>query len=83
MIRYGFMVADGIRVPVTGMRLRKGFIELTCERWGPVRAVNPSPVTVFGEDDLGIAQGGSVFWPEARRGELLSVTLTFQMTRVD
>jgi hypothetical protein len=79
----GYIMADGIRVPVVRLQLRNSYIEITAERPGPVPKVTDAPVTVFGEDGIGIAQGSLISWHKVRDIDTLHVTVTFQLTRVE
>jgi hypothetical protein len=54
----GTMVVAGRRFPVTSLALRDGQLVVTAEGPGPCPAFRNEPVTVFGEDDVGMLQGG-------------------------
>lgn len=52
------MVVAGRRFPVTRLALRGGQLEITAEGPGPCPVLTDEPVTVFGEDGVGMVQGG-------------------------
>ena len=54
----GMLVVAGRRFPVTGLALRGGQVVVTAEGPGPCPVFRNEPVTVFGEDDVGLVQGG-------------------------
>jgi hypothetical protein len=54
----GMMVVAGRRFPVTRLALRDGQLVITAEVPGPCPAFRNEPVTVFGEDGIGMIQGG-------------------------
>jgi hypothetical protein len=58
MAYMGMLVVAGHRFPVTSLALRGGQLVVTAEGPGPCPAFRNEPVTVFGEDDVGLVQGG-------------------------
>jgi hypothetical protein len=73
----GHVVIDGRRLPVTGIRMASGKINVTCAVGGPVPAFEGvASVTVFGEDDRGLFQGQCLLsWPQANPQDMLTVQL--------
>jgi hypothetical protein len=54
----GMLVVAGRRFPITSLALRGGQLVITAEGPGPCPAFRNEPVTVFGEDGIGMIQGG-------------------------
>lgn len=77
----GAAVIDGIRLPVTDVRLRGGRMVFWCTVAGPVRAVDGVfAVTVFGEDGTGICQGDcAVRWCDVGPEESLAFRIGLRM----
>jgi hypothetical protein len=71
----GYVIVDGHKIPVTEIRLTGGKMKLTCEVAGPLPSYTGNgPVTVFGEDDVGVCQGYCFMtWAEVRARDLLTV----------
>ena len=77
----GYVVVNGIRLPIVDVTLAGGYIKFLCRRPGPVRASDPSPmaVTLFGADDVGVCQGlSNTSWRKVRKGEFLDFVVTFR-----
>lgn len=82
MAPHGMIVVNGVRVPVTGLALRGGQLELTGRLPGPQPAAE-GPVTVFGADGRGVAQGGHIAWKEVGPSDVLEVSVGMRMMTVD
>lgn len=77
----GTMVVAGRRFPVTRLALRGGQLEITAQGPGPCPAFRNEPVTVFGEDNVGVIQGGYMSTTEeARPRDTVHLTLTVRTT---
>jgi hypothetical protein len=79
----GYVVLLGRRLPVMEMRLAHGRICLSCSIRGPVPAYDGTiPVTVFGEDGIGVCQGDCAFsWPEAGPHDTFILNVEMCMNR--
>ena len=79
----GYIVVRGVQFPVTGIRLAQGKVILACTVPGPVAAYDAvTPVTVFGEDGLGVCQGDCLLqWLEVGPGDTLQVQVLLAMNR--
>jgi hypothetical protein len=76
----GEALIEGIRIPITGIVLRKGQMVFRCAKRGPVAAVDGGAVTIFGEDGTGICQGySSVRWEKIHSWKTLIVEISMQM----
>ena len=77
----GHAVIDGLRMPITGMSLQNGMIVFWASMQGPMAASGGiRPVTIFGEDGLGICQGDvSLSWPDLSKREVLKLSITMTM----
>jgi hypothetical protein len=80
-VSYGHLVVGGASFPVTGMELRDGRLRLIARVQGP--ALLPGgPVTVFGSDGQGVAQGGDVGSKAADAGEWLEIRVDLVLVAV-
>ena len=77
----GYVIVDGHKIPVTEIRLDGGKIKFVCERRGPVPSYSGTgPVTVFGEDDIGVCQGYcAMAWADVRPHDLLTLRVWMGM----
>lgn len=77
----GYVVADGRRFPITEIRLAGGTMALTCTVRGPVPSYSGTgPVTVFGEDGIGVCQGDcALSWCEVLPHETLTLHISMAM----
>jgi hypothetical protein len=79
----GQMVVAGRRFPVTRLALRDGQLEITAQGPGPLPVLRNEPVTVFGEDDVGMIQGGYMTTAtKARRCDTVHLVLTVRTTAI-
>jgi hypothetical protein len=79
----GYIVVAGVRVPIVRVSLREGGIFLLVEKHGPLPAAE-GPVTIFGEDDLGVCQTPSgLKWREIKPGETLSLELHLKYRTIE
>ena len=75
------LVVAGRKFPVTTLALRGGQLEIHAEGPGPCPALRNEPVTVFGEDGVGLVQGGYLTTPrEAGPRDRVHLVLTVRTT---
>lgn len=79
----GHIVCCGVMVPVTRIELKESQTVLTCTLAGPVAQLT-GPVAIFGQDGLGIAQGGMLSTPRyVEAEEFLAVTVWLKVMEID
>jgi hypothetical protein len=79
----GMMVVAGLRFPVTRLALRGGQLEITAQGPGPCPVLRNEPVAVFGEDDVGMIQGGYMTTTtEAGPRDTVLLTVTVRTTEI-
>jgi hypothetical protein len=78
----GMMVVAGRSFPVTSLALRGGQLVVTAEGPGPCPAFRDEPVTVFGEDGVGMVQGGHISTEAARPQDTVRLRVELRFTRL-
>jgi hypothetical protein len=79
----GYLMVDGVRIPVVGVSLARGKTTLHGQKRGPLAASAPGAraLTVFGADGIGICQGyTSASWPELGFLDVLDLNVDMSMT---
>ncbi len=77
----GYVIVDGLRLPVTGVSLRGGLIIFRTRVHGPVPPRDAAgTLTVFGEDDLGVCQADiEVTWGTVGPADVLAFDVVLRM----
>ncbi len=78
----GTVVIAGRTYQVTGLRLTGGTFQVTAHGQGPAPAVTGEPVTIFGEDGLGVCQSWAIDIPALGRHQDATITLPVQITHI-
>lgn len=78
----GMLVVAGREFPVTSLALRGGQLVIVAEGPGPCPAFRDEPVTVFGEDGIGMIQGGYMNTPKAGPRDRVRLFLEVRTTVV-
>ena len=79
----GTVVIVGRTYQITGLRLLDGQLQVTAQGWGPSPAVTGEPVTIFGEDGLGVCQAWNIDIPALGSHQDATVILPIQITHID
>jgi hypothetical protein len=66
---YGTLVVHGVRLPIIDIRLRNGQIYFLAQSGVGDYEVR-GPITVFGEDGIGVFQGGDCAPARSKRGRV-------------
>ena len=75
---HGYVVVNGVQVPITRMVFRGGKLHLTCSSPGPFAPHHGEPlmVTVFGEDGQGVSQALCyITWDRVREQDTLTLEI--------
>lgn len=78
---YGRVVVGGYSFEITSMCFLAGKLHLTAARPGPMPAQRGQPLTIFGADDLGFAQGGSADLDEIGAGQTGYFTINLALDK--
>lgn len=80
----GALVVNGRTFAIQSVALLNGMIRLTTVPFpGPISAIPPCRITIFGKDGIGIGQGDWGGATEIPEGDYLSFTYELKVTRID
>lgn len=77
----GTLVCDGHHLKVTNIRANDGQLVVTAIAHGPLLA-GGGTVTLFGEDAVGVAQGGDVHWPQLGTDDTVTIRWTIRIAAI-
>ena len=77
----GTIVVGGVAVPVTSITLAGGQIAVNARLQGPAPAAT-GPVTIFGEDGIGICQCSAMTWPVISDYNSVEIVVKLQVMAV-
>lgn len=82
LVYRGMIVIAGHEFPVNSIRLRNGKYEIVATGYGPLPEFINEPITIFGEDGQGVAQGGLFNFRATGRGEHIMIIVPLRVTSV-
>ena len=78
----GTVVAGGRTYAITSLALLDGGLKVWAEGLGPAPALDGEPVTIFGADGRGFAQGGRLTAEAAGPGDRVRFWVILRFTKI-